>query len=73
MLSRLLEAGGRRAPFLRWSMIRMILGMRHLATSLGRYPHPAYALAATLGAGLPVRARGAAGGPRARGRVGSSV
>jgi catechol O-methyltransferase len=30
LLSRLLEAGGRRAPFLRWSAIRMILGARHL-------------------------------------------
>ena len=31
-MSRLLEAGGRRAPFLRWSFVRMVLGMRKLTT-----------------------------------------
>lgn len=30
MRSRLLEIGGRRAPFLRWSVIRLMLGARHL-------------------------------------------
>jgi catechol O-methyltransferase len=30
MMRSLLEAGGRRAPFLRWSALRMVFGMRHL-------------------------------------------
>ena len=29
-LRRILEIGGRRAPFLRWSVLRMLLGMRRL-------------------------------------------
>jgi catechol O-methyltransferase len=29
-MARLLELGGRRIPFLRWSFVRMLLGMRHL-------------------------------------------
>jgi soluble lytic murein transglycosylase len=42
-------AGGSRAwdPAHLWvPEVNVPLGMRHLATSLGRYPHPAYALAA---------------------------
>ncbi len=31
-MPRLLEIGGRRLPFLRWSFIRMFLGMKHLTT-----------------------------------------
>ena len=31
-MSRLLEIGGRRVPFLRWSFVRMLLGMRRLTT-----------------------------------------
>jgi len=31
-MPRILEAGGRRIPFLRWSLIRMLLGMRKLTT-----------------------------------------
>src|SRR5438128_4708275 len=30
-VTRLSEIGGRRLPFLRWSAIRMALGMRHLS------------------------------------------
>jgi catechol O-methyltransferase len=31
-MTRVLEAGGRRAPFLRWSFLRMVLGMKRLTT-----------------------------------------
>ena len=31
-MARLSEVGGKRAPFLRWSFVRMILGMKHLTT-----------------------------------------
>ena len=31
-MNRLLEIGGRRLPFLRWSFVRMILGMKHLTS-----------------------------------------
>jgi catechol O-methyltransferase len=31
-VSRLSELGGKRLPFLRWSMLRMLLGRRHLET-----------------------------------------
>ena len=31
-MSPLSELGGKRLPFLRWSMVRMLLGMRHLTT-----------------------------------------
>jgi catechol O-methyltransferase len=31
-MPRLLELGGRRLPFLRWSFVRMIVGIRHLTT-----------------------------------------
>jgi catechol O-methyltransferase len=31
-MSRLLEIGGRRVPFLRWSFVRMMLGMKRLTT-----------------------------------------
>src|SRR5688572_15550566 len=31
-MSRVLELGGRRLPFLRWSFIRMLLGMKRLTT-----------------------------------------
>jgi catechol O-methyltransferase len=31
-MTRVLEAGGRRAPFLRWSFLRMMLGMKRLTT-----------------------------------------
>ena len=31
-MASLLEIGGRRLPFLRWSAVRMVLGMRHLMT-----------------------------------------
>ena len=33
-MPRLSEIGGRRLPFLRWSVLRMLLGMRHLTTRL---------------------------------------
>src|SRR5262249_50452278 len=32
-MTRLLELGGKRIPFLRWSVLRMILGARHLLTT----------------------------------------
>src|SRR5579872_7283430 len=31
-MRRISEIGGRRLPFLRWSALRMVLGMRHLTT-----------------------------------------
>ncbi len=31
-MTKLTEIGGRRLPFLRWSAVRMVLGMRHLST-----------------------------------------
>ena len=31
-MSRLAELGGRRLPFLRWSFLRMMLGMKKLTT-----------------------------------------
>jgi hypothetical protein len=32
-MSPLFELGGKRLPFLRWSLIRMVLGTRHLTTA----------------------------------------
>jgi len=32
-MKNLLEIGGKRAPFLRWSAVRMMLGIRHLTTA----------------------------------------
>jgi catechol O-methyltransferase len=32
-MRRLSEVGGKRIPFLRWSVLRMIFGARHLVTN----------------------------------------
>ena len=31
-MPRLLEAGGKRLPFLRWSFLRLMLGIKHVTT-----------------------------------------
>lgn len=52
-MARLLEAGGRRVPFLRWSFIRMLLGMRRLTTEWQVGDGREEALGAYLAANAP--------------------